>query len=216
MYRRPRRARFATIAGVALSVLAALLAMHVLNRSEDPATAFDHPGGSGAQPPQPEPVAPPSTVAEAFGQDATPLIRTDFHDEAAWKKVVELVSTTPDEVGNTAEVAPIADRHYEGIDPAALADEVVAADLMQGYAILADGRSMAEAGQGGEVTVVYVDLSPYAADPEDAELFETFPGRAFRCVVTEVAGIEVNLSIANMDFHEFADNVGPDGVFRGF
>jgi len=43
-----------------------------------------------------------------------------------------------------------------------------------------------------------------------------FPGRAFRCVVTEVASIEVNLSIANMDFHEFADSVGEDGVFRGF
>jgi hypothetical protein len=28
--------------------------------------------------------------------------------------------------------------------------------------------------------------------------------------------VENNLSLANMDFHEFADNVGADGVFRGF
>ena len=34
--------------------------------------------------------------------------------------------------------------------------------------------------------------------------------------MTEVALIEANLSIANMDFEEFADSVGPDGVFRGF
>ena len=28
--------------------------------------------------------------------------------------------------------------------------------------------------------------------------------------------IEANLSIANMDFGEFAGSVGADGVFRGF
>jgi hypothetical protein len=29
-------------------------------------------------------------------------------------------------------------------------------------------------------------------------------------------GVENNLSIANMDYSEFADEVDPDGVFRGF
>jgi len=62
------------------------------------------------------------------------------------------------------------------MDPAALAGEVMAADLMEGYAILADARSMSEAAAGGEVTVVYVDLSPYAV--EDAELFDTVPATA--------------------------------------
>ena len=38
----------------------------------------------------------------------------------------------------------------------------------------------------------------------------------FRCVVPEVPSIEVNLSLGNMDFHEFADNTDSDGVFRGF
>jgi hypothetical protein len=33
---------------------------------------------------------------------------------------------------------------------------------------------------------------------------------------TEVASIEANLSIANMDLSEFAGAVGADGVFRGF
>jgi hypothetical protein len=31
-----------------------------------------------------------------------------------------------------------------------------------------------------------------------------------------VQSIENNLSIANMDFAEFADSVNEDGVFRGF
>jgi uncharacterized protein DUF6924 len=29
-------------------------------------------------------------------------------------------------------------------------------------------------------------------------------------------GVENNLSLANMDFEEFADSVDADGVFRGF
>jgi hypothetical protein len=42
------------------------------------------------------------------------------------------------------------------------------------------------------------------------------PGRTFRAAPSEVQSIENNLSLANMDFFEFAESVGPDGVFRGF
>jgi hypothetical protein len=41
---------------------------------------------------------------------------------------------------------------------------VTPADLVQGYALVADARSVAEAAAGGEVTVVYVDLSPASGD----------------------------------------------------
>jgi len=41
-------------------------------------------------------------------------------------------------------------------------------------------------------------------------------GRTFRAIPTQLQAIENNLSIANMDFFEFADNVKEDGVFRGF
>ncbi len=51
---------------------------------------------------------------------------------------------------------------------------------------------------------------------EVPEEFNTFPGRTFRTTIPEIASIEANLAIANMDFFEFADNVQPDGVFRGF
>ena len=42
------------------------------------------------------------------------------------------------------------------------------------------------------------------------------PGRTFRVIPSEMWSIENNLSIANMEFHEFADNVDRDGIFRGF
>ncbi len=41
-------------------------------------------------------------------------------------------------------------------------------------------------------------------------------GRAFRAIPSQIQAIENNLSIANMSFFEFADNVDEDGVFRGF
>jgi uncharacterized protein DUF6924 len=47
------------------------------------------------------------------------------------------------------------------------------------------------------------------------DLFEE-PGRTFRAVPSAIQSIENNLSIANMDFWEFADNVDADGVFRDF
>lgn len=42
------------------------------------------------------------------------------------------------------------------------------------------------------------------------------PGRSFRAAPGEAQSVENNLSLANMDFFEFAESVGPDGVFRGF
>ena len=41
-------------------------------------------------------------------------------------------------------------------------------------------------------------------------------GRTFRSIPSEVEPIVANLSVANMDFAEFADNTNPDGIFRGF
>jgi len=41
-------------------------------------------------------------------------------------------------------------------------------------------------------------------------------GRTFRSIPSEVEPIVANLSLANMDFAEFADNTDPDGTFRGF
>jgi hypothetical protein len=53
------------------------------------------------------------------------------------------------------------------------------------------------------------------AEEEDEELGELY-GSSFRCTAGEVASIDANLSIANMDFSEFASSVDHDGVFRGF
>lgn len=178
-------------------------------------------GGCGERGvPESEPQPPTSSVsnplAQLFSEGATPLLRTDFSDDAAWERVVQTV-TAPvdfgDEAGGLYEpyIEPFTDRGYEGATGPSLADDLHGERL--GYVLLADHRTMREAAAGGEVTVVYMDRS---VTPEDAAEFGFVYGCEVRCTVGEVASIEANLSIDNMDFDQFADSVDADGVFRGF
>ena len=57
-----------------------------------------------------------------------------------------------------------------------------------------------------EMPILIMDLN---------ELDEQY-GRQLRVVPSELPSIEVNLSLGNMDFFEFADSADDDGVFRGF
>ncbi|GAB3264175.1 DUF6924 domain-containing protein [Nocardioides dilutus] len=152
-------------------------------------------------------------IVQAFEQGGTPLVRTDFSDDDAWELVVYELTKQDDE-GTEPHVTVVDDRALAGVTGDALGSAFHGQGLSYGYVALADARSMAEAVAGGELTVDYVDLS--VADEEDSELFESFPGRTFRCAARRFASIEVNLSLGNMDFHEFADSVESDGVFRGF
>lgn len=159
-------------------------------------------------------------LARHLDDETTPLLRTDFSDDAAWDRVVAAVtaevdfgSDDPDGADETyvPNIRPIAEREFEGATGASLA--AASSDETFGYVLLADGRAMREAAAGGELTVVYVDLS---VDAETAAEFGDVLGREFRCEVGEVASIEANLAISNLDFADFADRVDDDGVFRGF
>jgi hypothetical protein len=54
--------------------------------------------------------------------------------------------------------------------------------------------------------VVFVDLNE----------FNRQVGRSFRAIPQEAEPVVGNLALSNMFFHEFADNVQPDGLFRGY
>jgi len=63
------------------------------------------------------------------------------------------------------------------------------------------------------LTLTHPERPLLAVDLDDA------PGRSFRTIPSEVAAIEANLSLANMDFADFADFAAatwPDGIHRGF
>ena len=152
-------------------------------------------------------------IIQAFEQGGTPVVRTDFSDDEAWELVIYEL-TKPDDDGVEAHVTPVEDRALAGVTGDVLGGAFDGQGMSYGYVVLADSSTMAEAVDGVDLTVDYVDLS--VAEGDEAELSESYPGRTFRCAALQFPSIEVNLSLANMDFAEFADNVAADGVFRGF
>jgi hypothetical protein len=125
------------------------------------------------------------------------VIRTDFSDDEVWRVIeVGIQELTPE--GFCAFVDVVDDRAYEG-----LGKEELLGLVPEGY--------------GFSFLMVVDDVT--VREPEHPVLVVALRherGREFRATPRAVQSVENNLSLANMDFHEFADNVGADGVFRGF
>lgn len=125
------------------------------------------------------------------------LLRTDFSDEAAWASLCKAAQAPSDEAFQ-ANIDCVSDRSFDG-----LAVEHVVALAQKGsshsFAFMADRLTATDP----ERPVLVVDLSRE-------------PGRTFRVIPGQMWAVENNLSLGNMEYSEFADNVDPDGVFRGF
>lgn len=124
------------------------------------------------------------------------VLRTDFSDDAAWDAVCR-ASTAPSPDGFSANVTFVSDPAFADLT----AEQITALPRVayRRFVFLVDHVTITHS----EMPVLVVDL-----------LHE--PGRWFRVVPTEMWSVENNLSIANMDFFEFADHADTDGVFRGF
>lgn len=130
---------------------------------------------------------------------ATPgslVLRTDFSGDAAWDAVCTAsAAETPE--GFTAGLSFVSDPAFAGMPI-----EQVAAQTTASYR-----------------TFLFIVDNATVTDPEmplaAVDMHEE-PGRWFRVVPGEMASVENNLRLANMGFHEFADAVDPDGVFRGW
>ena len=131
--------------------------------------------------------------------DKSLLLRTDFSDDVAWAALCEALRV-PSEEGFLAHLDCISDPVYDGLTVEQLVKLAPkGGDHNQVIAFVADRIALTEP----EQPVLVVDLYDE-------------PGRTFRVIPREMWGVENNLSIANMDYTEFADNADPDGVFRGF
>ena len=117
------------------------------------------------------------------------VLRTDFSDDAAWRKIVqELALSTVDAVDDAAN--------------AAVNEENVRASLASyahAFIILADAPAMRRPGH----PLLVVDLS---ADDEPS----------FRAIPRAIQVIESNLALGSMDFAELGDaaDLEDDGVLR--
>lgn len=125
------------------------------------------------------------------------VLRSDFSDDDAWRSVCAAIQE-PNADGFRAYVECIDDPDYAGLTVEQL---VVMApnDRGQPFVFLVDRLTLTSP----EHPVLVVDLCNH-------------PGRTFRVIPREIWGVENNLSIANMDFDEFAERVDSDGIFRGF
>ncbi|WP_327280749.1 DUF6924 domain-containing protein [Streptomyces sp. NBC_01205] len=130
--------------------------------------------------------------------DLTSLVlRTDFGDHGAW----DAVRTALDAAGEYRHATYVSDVRFDAVDVQALLDEEAAAEEDDRIidVFLADATTMEEPGH----PLLAVDLSDE-------------PGRTFRVPAQWFPDVSANLSIANMDFADFADAADESGTFRGF
>ena len=126
--------------------------------------------------------------------DSSPLVRTDFSDDAAWDSLVQAASgVSPD--GFQAILRVVNDPAHDGAQP-----EQLAGEDWHDAAVFFVGDSEAQSNAEQPILCVAPD-----------NLANTF-----RCVPSELWGVENNLRLANMDFRDFVENADEDGVFRGF
>lgn len=128
--------------------------------------------------------------------DNSLVLRTDFTDDAAWTAVCEAIQAASDE-GFRARVDCLSDRAYEGLTVAQLT-ALAPKGGPHAFAFLVDQVAL----RNPEHPILVVDLY-------------TEPGRTFRVIPAWMWAVENNLSIANMDFGDFADHVDADGIYRG-
>ena len=124
------------------------------------------------------------------------VLRTDFSNESAWKAICAAILDP--NVEFSANVNFISEQKYEGLETEKLFP-LLSKMLPQSFAFVVDNIALTNS----EHPILVIDLQDKS-------------GRTFRVIPSALWEIENNLSIANMDFEEFANAVGKDGIFRGF
>jgi hypothetical protein len=130
-------------------------------------------------------------------QTEKPLVlRTDFSNQTAWE-IVRAIIQAP--VGNFyAYVEFLEVAEYDGLTKDQLLT-LVPRNYSHSFIVLVDRTATSPP----DYPLLVVDLYERS-------------GREFRALPSQIQSIENNLSIANMDFEEFAEAVDDDGAFRGF
>jgi hypothetical protein len=128
--------------------------------------------------------------------DSSLVIRTDFSDDKVWSDVRDRLAAP---VGDfRAYVNFVEDQDYDSLTIADLL-ELVPAGTGKSFVFLADRETITNP----EHPALVVDLLHKR-------------GRTFRVIPSEMWSVENNLSLCNMDWEDFADNLDSNGVHRGF
>lgn len=124
------------------------------------------------------------------------VLRTDFSDDPAWASICAAIKQPAG--GFRAYVDFVSDPEYDGLTAEQLTGLMPKGSGLP-FAFIVDRVALAHP----EHPILVVDLYDE-------------PGRTFRVIPSQMSSVENNLSIANMDFEEFAEAADGDGIFRGF
>ena len=124
------------------------------------------------------------------------VLRTDFSDDNAWLSICAAIQEPVEEF--QAYVDCVSDPSFDSMNAETLLT-LIPKNSKHKFIFVVD-----------RITFSHPDRPILVMD------ILTEPGRTFRVIPSEMWGVENNLSLANMDFAEFADSADPDGIFRGF
>ncbi|MFF2555530.1 DUF6924 domain-containing protein [Nocardia sp. NPDC058058] len=142
------------------------------------------------------------SVNGVLPEDESLFVRTDFTDDAAWRAIVEAVNKSyqPEGLELMYGLTVVDDPAFANVT----IDGFEKLLTSQSYVYIVDEQAI----RHPEHPILVVDHTG---------LGEPGPGLpTFRILPREVGLVEVNLTLANMDFEDFAYSVDADGVFRGF
>lgn len=124
------------------------------------------------------------------------VLRTDFSDDDTWESLCAAIEAPQGDF--RAYVDCVSDERFDQINVEELL-ELHRRSNYRSYLFVVDHTTLTDPDR----PILVVDL-----------LIE--PGRRFRVVPSEMWSVENNLSLANLDFADFADSADNDGIFRGF
>jgi len=115
------------------------------------------------------------------------VVRADFKDDNAWHEIERIARSPVGPEGFLAYLEFLDDRTYDGVGPVELL-ALARARYPHGFVVLADALAMSHR----DHPVLVIDLGEER-------------GRSFRAVPSALQSVENNLSIANLDFVDFAE-----------
>jgi hypothetical protein len=127
------------------------------------------------------------------------LVRTDFTSDDAWDLVIDEAQREYED-GFRAYVEPVSDPAFDGLTWEAVKAAAPVNDHGASVLFVADSTSLT----APDHPILVVNL------------LDSSNSLPFRCIPSELWGVENNLNIANMDWGEFARAVDEGGTFRGF
>jgi hypothetical protein len=132
--------------------------------------------------------------------DEALVVRTDFSDDSRWEEICSLISTPVEDWGEQyyARVRFLNDLSFCNAKKEQFIGSL-SANYDHSFVFMVDSVTISRL----DSPILVIDLY-------------TEVGREFRALPRTIQAIENNLSIANMDFREFADSIDSDGIFRDF